>query len=39
VAKLIQLYAFVDPNQFLDKGRQAGFVQGAPAGRGAGTKP
>ena len=30
VAKLIQLYGQLDPKQFLDVGRQAGFVKGKP---------
>jgi hypothetical protein len=38
VAKLIQLYALLDPNQFLDKGKQAGFVQGPRVAGGPGAK-
>jgi hypothetical protein len=38
VAKLIQLYALLDPDQFLDKGKQAGFVQGPRVAGGPGAK-
>jgi hypothetical protein len=36
VAKLIQLYALLEPKRFLEVGKQAGFVQGGSRG-GAGT--
>jgi len=38
VAKVIQLYALLDPKQFLDQGKQAGFAKGAGRGGGAGAK-
>jgi hypothetical protein len=38
VAKLIQLYAIMDPRQTLETGKESAFVQGRDPGRGSGRK-
>jgi hypothetical protein len=38
VAKLIQLYALLEPRQFLEEGKRAGFVRGTPRTEGVAGK-
>jgi hypothetical protein len=37
VAKLMQMYALMDPKQLLEVGKEAGFFKGAGAARGTGA--
>jgi hypothetical protein len=37
VAKLMQMYALMDPKRLLDVGKEAGFIKGAGAARGTGA--
>jgi hypothetical protein len=38
VAKLMQLYALLEPKRFLEEGKQGGFAKGARGGEGTGAK-